>query len=436
MTAKPTATSAPTRPAIASRAAERRPTAGLPISIRPPCAPASSSTPAISSCGAAYVTPSPGEENGELDLCSRPWPDRRLRQPGADAIVSRLAVLRSHGARWLSKDVMAGLILTALLVPQGIACADLAGLPDHRPVHLDASASSAKPFRPCKILVLGPDSSLGPMSPPPFFLSLGADGDPARAVALAAILSLLMGAMTGTGRRSAARVRGRPSLQAHHDRLHERPGPDHPGGPSCRSCSASPSQGRKLHRRVRGLRQRARPKGETVPAALVIGLSRPGVDPGLPAMVAEGSGRAGRGRPVHPGRQGFSIWPATACRWWAAGPQGFPAVYHSARSPIRFWAASRRRVRYTSWARPVRLGAIGPQLAARLDQRREEPGDERSSRRELWEPGVQLPPATPTPSSGTASPAYFLNRALECPVGAGLEVVAAVDIAPRRSADR
>ena len=39
------------------------------------------------------------------------------------------AVARSYRVGWLRKDVVAGLILTALLVPQGMAYAELAGLP-------------------------------------------------------------------------------------------------------------------------------------------------------------------------------------------------------------------------------------------------------------------------------------------------------------------
>ena len=38
-------------------------------------------------------------------------------------------MLRSYKGRWLPKDLVAGLILTALLVPQGMAYAELAGLP-------------------------------------------------------------------------------------------------------------------------------------------------------------------------------------------------------------------------------------------------------------------------------------------------------------------
>ncbi len=43
--------------------------------------------------------------------------------------VPGVAVVRSYRAGWLRKDVFAGLILTALLVPQGMAYAELAGLP-------------------------------------------------------------------------------------------------------------------------------------------------------------------------------------------------------------------------------------------------------------------------------------------------------------------
>ena len=38
-------------------------------------------------------------------------------------------VLSTYERSWLSKDIVAGLVLTALLVPQGMAYAELAGLP-------------------------------------------------------------------------------------------------------------------------------------------------------------------------------------------------------------------------------------------------------------------------------------------------------------------
>ena len=44
-------------------------------------------------------------------------------------VIPGLGVLRTYRAGWLGKDLVAGLILTALLVPQGMAYAELAGLP-------------------------------------------------------------------------------------------------------------------------------------------------------------------------------------------------------------------------------------------------------------------------------------------------------------------
>ena len=40
-----------------------------------------------------------------------------------------LQAVRTYQPAWLSKDVVAGLVLASLLVPQGMAYAELAGLP-------------------------------------------------------------------------------------------------------------------------------------------------------------------------------------------------------------------------------------------------------------------------------------------------------------------
>jgi high affinity sulfate transporter 1 len=108
-----------------------------------------------------------------------------------------VALLKSYPARWLPKDVVAGLILTALLVPQGMAYAELAGLPPITGLYTSILCLIGYAlFGPSKILVLGPDSSLGPMIAATILPLIGANGDPARAVALASILALLVGAMT------------------------------------------------------------------------------------------------------------------------------------------------------------------------------------------------------------------------------------------------
>ena len=45
-------------------------------------------------------------------------------------------VLRTYERSWLSRDLIAGVVLVTLLVPQGMAYAELAGLPaDHRALH-------------------------------------------------------------------------------------------------------------------------------------------------------------------------------------------------------------------------------------------------------------------------------------------------------------
>jgi high affinity sulfate transporter 1 len=113
------------------------------------------------------------------------------------SFVPGLAMLRTYQARWLPKDVAAGLILTALLVPQGMAYAELAGLPAITGLYTSILCLLGYAvFGPSKILVLGPDSSLGPMIAATILPLVGAHGDPSRAIALASMLGLLVGAIT------------------------------------------------------------------------------------------------------------------------------------------------------------------------------------------------------------------------------------------------
>jgi high affinity sulfate transporter 1 len=113
------------------------------------------------------------------------------------SFVPGVATLRGYQARWLPKDVAAGLILTALLVPQGMAYAELAGLPAITGLYTSILCLLGYAvFGPSKILVLGPDSSLGPMIAATILPLVGAHGDPSRAIALASMLALLVGAIT------------------------------------------------------------------------------------------------------------------------------------------------------------------------------------------------------------------------------------------------
>jgi high affinity sulfate transporter 1 len=102
--------------------------------------------------------------------------------------------MRTYRREWLATDVVAGLALTALLVPQGMAYAELAGLPAVTGLYTTVLALAAYAvFGPSRLLVLGPDSALAPLIAAAV-VPLAA-GDPARAVALGAMLALLTGAI-------------------------------------------------------------------------------------------------------------------------------------------------------------------------------------------------------------------------------------------------
>jgi MFS superfamily sulfate permease-like transporter len=109
-------------------------------------------------------------------------------------VVPGLANLASYRAQWLRSDIVAGLVLTALLVPQGMAYAELAGLPPITGLYTSILCLVGYAvFGPSRILVLGPDSSLGPMIAATIVPLVGARGDPERAIALASALALLVG---------------------------------------------------------------------------------------------------------------------------------------------------------------------------------------------------------------------------------------------------
>ena len=120
------------------------------------------------------------------------------RQAGrALSLIPGLAQLLSYNPRWLPKDLIAGLVLTALLVPQGMAYAELAGLPAITGLYTSILCLVGYAlFGPSRILVLGPDSSLGPMIAATILPLVAAGGDPQRAVALASALALMTGAIT------------------------------------------------------------------------------------------------------------------------------------------------------------------------------------------------------------------------------------------------
>src|SRR6186713_3206864 len=93
-------------------------------------------------------------------------------------------ILKQYESSWLRHDLAAGLVMTTMLVPVGIAYAEASGLPGINGLYATILPLLAYAlFGPSRILVLGPDSSLAaviltvvqPLSA----------GEPQRAVALA-----------------------------------------------------------------------------------------------------------------------------------------------------------------------------------------------------------------------------------------------------------
>ena len=103
-----------------------------------------------------------------------------------------LLVVRHYQLAWLRHDLAAGLALTAVLVPVGIAYAVASGVPAIAGLYATIFGLLAYAlFGPSRVLVLGPDSSL-------VALILGvvlplSAGDPQRAMALAAMMAVVSG---------------------------------------------------------------------------------------------------------------------------------------------------------------------------------------------------------------------------------------------------
>jgi len=107
-----------------------------------------------------------------------------------------MRALAGYRVSWLRQDLVAGVVLTTLLVPQGMAYAELAGLPAITGLYTSILCLIGYALcGPSRILVLGPDSSLGPMIAASLLPILGANGNPERAIELASMLALMVGAI-------------------------------------------------------------------------------------------------------------------------------------------------------------------------------------------------------------------------------------------------
>ena len=248
-----------------------------------------------------------------------------------ERFVPGVAATRTYQRAWLSRDIVAGLVLTALLVPQGMAYAELAGLPAITGLYTSIMCLLAYAvFGPSRILVLGPDSSLGPMIAATIIPLVGADGDPAKAIALASTLALLVGVfmvIAGIGRLGfVADLFSKPTQIGYMNGL---------------ALTILVGQLPKLFgfsidadsflEELRGF-VRGVADGETVPEALAIGLAGLAIILGL-----------GRVAPKVPGVLAAVVAAIAAVvvfdlgsegvAWWASSPRG------SRRSPCRTWGS-------------------------------------------------------------------------------------------------
>ena len=119
-------------------------------------------------------------------------PARLANQPGWTRWIPGLNILRRYELSWLRRDVVAGLVMTTMLVPVGVAYAEASGVPGINGLYATIVPLLAYAvFGPSLILVLGPDSALAPVILS-VVMPLSA-GDPQRAVALAGMMAIVSG---------------------------------------------------------------------------------------------------------------------------------------------------------------------------------------------------------------------------------------------------
>ncbi|MBL8146051.1 MAG: SulP family inorganic anion transporter [Anaerolineae bacterium] len=122
-------------------------------------------------------------------------PFARIERPhGIGRWIPAIPALRTYQRAWLPRDLAAGLVLAAILVPVGMGYAEAAGLPAINGLYATIFPLLAYAiFGPSRILVLGPDSSLAAIIAATI-VPLAA-GNPDTLVALAGMLALLTGAL-------------------------------------------------------------------------------------------------------------------------------------------------------------------------------------------------------------------------------------------------
>src|SRR3954452_22472514 len=127
------------------------------------------------------------------DARRRPRAWRRVseRVPG-------VALVRNYRKEFLRYDLVAGLVLTSLLVPQGMAYAELAGVPAVNGLYATIACLVGYALMgPSRILVLGPDSAVSPMILAAITAvgAMAATDGKQNAIELAGMLAIMVGAL-------------------------------------------------------------------------------------------------------------------------------------------------------------------------------------------------------------------------------------------------
>lgn len=116
----------------------------------------------------------------------------KARLRGLSKWIPLIETLRGYKSAWLIHDIIAGLVLTAILVPVGMAYASVSGLPAIYGLYATIIPLIAYAvFGPSRILILGPDSALAGLIAAAI-LPLAA-GNTDKAIALAGMLAILAG---------------------------------------------------------------------------------------------------------------------------------------------------------------------------------------------------------------------------------------------------
>src|ERR1041385_3615054 len=129
------------------------------------------------------------ENSSEPDRLVRPTPSA---VSGWKRWLPGIQTFANYKRSWLISDLTAGLVLTTMLVPVGIAYAEASGVPGIYGLYATIIPLLAYAlFGPSRIMVLGPDSSLAPL-----ILGVVAPlsaGDTMRAVAIASMMAAVSG---------------------------------------------------------------------------------------------------------------------------------------------------------------------------------------------------------------------------------------------------